>query len=209
MVNEEIIKSISQTSEKIKEDKARLLNIVNAINSGVTDDKVNEKLIDNLAKLEYEDENVSDAMEYVSIILSNMRTQKLNQKKGTIDELLKTLEYNLTILRNLEHSVILFNKDIQGYINKMKDNDSKFTHSKKNKDKGSKKSLIAYLAPKGTIDSILMWLIGLIITVFIIHEIDARALKEVHDLSTDATAIASKPNNEVHLNLITKEGSDE
>lgn len=203
MVNDELKRSITQTAEKIKEDKTRLLNIINAINSGITDDKVNEKLIDNIVKFDYDNENVSDAMEYISIVLSNMRTQKFSDKKGAIDELLRILEYNLEVLSNLEHAIILLNK-----VNQISVNDDKIVQNNQNTNnspidnvvedtllKDSSKGWLDYLAPKGKVDSTLMWAMVLIITMFILYKIDSDALKEANKVTNVVTGITSAISN--------------
>lgn len=199
MVNDELKRSITQTAEKIKEDKTRLLNIINAINSGITDDKVNEKLIDNIVKFDYDNENVSDAMEYISIVLSNMRTQKFSDKKGAIDELLRILEYNLEVLSNLEHAIILLNK-----VNQISVDDDKIVQNNQNTNnspidnvvedtllKDPSKGWLDYLAPKGKVDSTLMWAMVLIITMFILYKIDSDALKEANKVTNVVTGITS------------------
>lgn len=203
MVNDELKRSITQTAEKIKEDKTRLLNIINAINSGITDDKVNEKLIDNIVKFDYDNENVSDAMEYISIVLSNMRTQKFSDKKGAIDELLRILEYNLEVLSNLEHAIILLNK-----VNQISVDDDKIVQNNQNTNnsainnvvedtllKDPSKGWLDYLAPKGKVDSTLMWAMVLIITMFILYKIDSDALKEANKVTNVVTGITSAISN--------------
>ena len=98
----DIKKFIETAVININSDKIRLQHIINSIDSGDIHLDINDKLLGNLSKIELDNDKVEMAIEYISLILSNIESQKINNRKSVNEELIKILAHNLETLRNLE-----------------------------------------------------------------------------------------------------------
>lgn len=98
----DIKKFIETAVININSDRMRLQHIINSIDSGDIHLDINDKLLGNLSKIELDNDKVEMAVEYISLILSNIESQKINNRKTVNEELIKILAHNLETLRNLE-----------------------------------------------------------------------------------------------------------
>ena len=118
---ETIKKSINIASKNAASDKKRLLTIIDAINLGIKKENVNDRLITKLTNKEYDIADVNEVVELLSLILTNIETQKQEQNKQIIDELIRILDHNLEIFEKLEHCVIEINKVLKQHKNEIKE----------------------------------------------------------------------------------------
>lgn len=102
MNKEDMEKLITASIDNIKDDKARLNNIINAINSGDLYIDINDRLINKLNGLQFSDPIMGAGIEYLTLILSNLESQKINSTKTVTEELIKILSHNLEMLNYME-----------------------------------------------------------------------------------------------------------
>jgi len=104
--NHVLLKSIDDIIDIIESDITRLRTIVDAINTGDTHIDINDRLISNLNNIEFDNRDVEIAIEYLTLILSNIESQKINYNKQVSEELISVLRHTLSAVRNLENCAI-------------------------------------------------------------------------------------------------------
>lgn len=101
-----LLKSIDDIKEIIESDITRLRTIVDAINTGDMHIDINDRLISNLNNIDFQDRDVEIAIEYLTLILSNFESQKINYNKQVSEELIGVLRHTLSAVRNLENCAV-------------------------------------------------------------------------------------------------------
>ena len=178
-----ISSSLRDLIEKILEDKTRLRHIINSMTNNDSKRNINDKLIDNLDDLEFEDNNIQNAIEYLTLILSNMETQKIATMKIQNGEMIKILDHILDNVKHMEDII----KTVNNNNNIISDSSVVPTGDKKNIFKDT---VLPSLTPKTGFANGIFWLSVFIILVTGIYELDKRALTAgEHMMSTAKTAL--------------------
>lgn len=158
--------SLKDLINKILDDKARLKNAINSIAEANDKYNINDKLINNLDNLEFEDNNMQNAIEYLILILSNIETQKTTANKEQRGELITMLDH---ILDNVKH--------MEAIINTVNEEAKESEDSDNEKDKEFfKDTLLPNLVPSGKVSNTIMWVIILVLILTTIHIVDNSAL---------------------------------
>jgi len=176
MEYDEISNYMKETVERINSDKKRLKVIIDSINSGNKKDNMNDMLIANLSGTDSGDAKMDSAIEYITIILTNMESHKLSTDKDVIDELLIILSHNLDTLKSIE---MCFN-NIKNKIDcTLKDiTASEPTHIL------NKKIDLSWLKAKSGLANTILYLIILFIVLFGMYEYDKTSLKAISKTTT-------------------------
>lgn len=105
-IDNQLLKSIDDIKQIIESDIHRLRTIVDAINTGDVHLDINDRLISNLNNIEFDNRDVDIAIEYLTLILSNIESQKINYNKQVSEELIGVLRHTLAAVKNLENVAI-------------------------------------------------------------------------------------------------------
>jgi len=176
--NKIIIDSIKNTINDISYDKKRLNKIIESINKGDVTIDINDRLINNLNNLEIEDDVIETAFEYLTLILSNLESQKINSTKNVTNEMVVILTHVLNGVRNLEHCALQLTNEIEEHKIKLleyKENNNVVIKepTKDNIKKESNKSdMLKSFLPNNKISNIVVWLMGFILFLVILFKID-------------------------------------
>jgi len=169
MTYDELLTNIETISTSIKQDEERLINIINAINSGDVNLDINDKLLDNLNKISFEDKDTESLRDYLGLILSNFESQKLNNSKSIIEEFIKILSHNLRTLDS-----------IQLFVNRIKtESNVEETITMDTVEKPDKKRIdLTSFQPNTALSNILFYGAILFIIIFSGYEIDRKTTKD-------------------------------
>jgi hypothetical protein len=161
-----LLKSIEDVKEIVESDIQRLRTIVDAINTGDVHLDINDKLIFNLNKISFQDRDIEIAVEYLTLILSNIESQKINYNKQVSEELIGVLRHTLSAVKNLENWAMLVNDMNTCNIvdGKKKDPYNEAIQSA-NTAAGGVVSVLKLLLPNNKISNSMFWII-ILFTVF-------------------------------------------
>jgi len=182
-INHILINSLEDLIEKVLEDKTRLKHAINSITEDNSKNNINDKLINNLDNLEFEDNNMQNAIEYLTLILSNMETQKITTTKIQDGEMIKILDHILLSVKHVESIIKTFNIETE------KTTDADTASSKS----FIKDTLLPNIVPSGAVSNSIMWILILILVLSTIHEVDNSAL-----VATDKTVSTVAKNLNIH-----------
>jgi len=163
METEEIKNIIDEKIEKIKLDRTLLTNLLLTIDSKEKNDNINDQLIDHISNMEFNDDRINEVIEYITLVITNLETQKINNTKKNTEELLKILEHILSTFKSMETCL------------------HKLDKPKSNTNGGWK--------PNGKIASTVLWVIVLIVVLFGLHKIDDVFY---HDIKSTAVKMSKK-----------------
>jgi len=188
MNKDRILKHLNNISENIKNDKIRLNNIVNILNTGKNNSDINDKLIETLTNMEFDNTSYSIANEYISIIFTNMQTQKLTYNKEVTEELIKILNHNLSLLDSIENCLTTMNVNVDNTpVNierRIHNVETEFKRRESDIEDTTLKIIIKSLIPTSKISNSLFWLSFVIAILSIAYIIDKDFYKDTAKTTT-------------------------
>lgn len=177
---------------RINHDKKRLSVIVDTINAGNQKTSMNDRLIGNLSKTEFDDHKLDGAMEYIAIIFANIESQRLSNDKEIIDELVAILSHNLDTVRTIEICIATVKKkfdDQTELINAYKPPDVKNTviNNDNKKSVTRKVTDLSWLKPTNNMANTILYIIFMFIILFGMYEYDRTSLSAISNTTTPIT----------------------
>ena len=182
--NEIIIDSIKNTINDIAYDKDRLNKIIEAINKGDVAIDINDRLINSLNKLDVDNDVIQTALEYLTLILSNLESQKINNTKNVTSELIIILNHVLNGVRNLEHCALQLTTEIETHkklIAKHHGDPDVKKEETKVETKKNNTEIWKSLMPNNKVSNIMLWVMGFILFLVILFKIEPNLTKKSLD----------------------------
>lgn len=162
-----------RTLDKLQFDKERLHKIVEKLENKEEMHVLNRRLVDDLSKINFKDEGVSLAVEFMILIVSNMETQKRIDVKSLIEELAKIIHHNIefveefdTIIQAKEHQVV----DLINQLNELKI--AKEQETKRPK----RRAFVANLLPNNKTSNTILWAGAFVILLVTLYNFDNSLL---------------------------------
>jgi len=194
MSHKRIIKHITDINNNIKNDKDRLSNIINILNTGKDNTTINDKLIDTLTNIEFEDRTLAMANEYISIIFTNIQTQKITYNKEVTEELVKILNHNLSLLDAIERCVAIFDKNTDKDVPLERRIGVMDTNYKRRVTDDKPKNILSMMIPNNKVSNTLFWASITTVMLTIGYIVDHNIYDHAKDTTTMLhTAINAKP----------------